>query len=947
MTLVTQAVPMPPKLTIEKFLKCVKASGLVTEDQLVDAVKKLKAQGAAINDSEVVANYLVEQEWITEWQASRMLDGKHRGFTLGKYRLLSRLGAGAMGSVYLAEHNVMLRRCAVKVLPSSRVKNASFLQRFQLEAQAAAALSHPHIVRAYDVDHEVDGDREIHFLAMEFVDGLDLQKHVREKGRLDYVSAADIIRQAAEGLAHAEQAGLVHRDIKPANLLIDKQGVVKILDLGLAKVYDEKESISLAHNETLLGTADYISPEQALDSHDTDHRSDIYSLGCTFYCLLTGHPPFHEGTMPQRLTSHQMKPPPPIEDERDDLPKELAAIVYKMLAKERADRQQSAKDVAESLSVWLIEHVSDEWKKEYRERVADGMQSPLRGVDTGSSSSDSTLGNLSEPAIGIDLGTTFSVIARLDAQGTPLTIPNREGEPITPSVVFFDETEPIVGKEAVRAAEHEPDRCAMYAKRDVGEAEFHKSICGSKIPPEVIESLVLRKLRQDAQQAAGKFSKAVVTVPAYFNEPRRKATQDAARLAGIKLLDIINEPTAAAIAYGLKQGFVTTEGSSKEREVVLVYDLGGGTFDVTLMEIDGTRYQALATAGDVYLGGVDWDQRIVQYIADQFKNEHGTEILSDPEAVERLTPIAAEAKKALSTRDSVSFHFAHEKQKIRGRLDRATFESISSDLLDRTRMTVNKMLREAKLTWQDVTRLLLVGGSTRMPMVQRMLEKESGLKVDRTLSPDEAVAHGAAIYAGILLKKGIPAIEGISVANVNSHDLGILGIEPATKRTRRHIMIPRNTTLPASKSCTFPTTKQGQKSVLVNVVEGGTDSGANATPIGKCVVTDLPPDLPAKSPVKVRFNYAANGRLVVQAELPSIQKKAALTIERVSGLSDESLKDWFLRIQDGNLVDTSAAVDEILELDSLEIVEPIDDDDVEELLMADDDDDDLTLAEDT
>lgn len=189
-----------------------------------------------------------------------------------------------------------------------------------------------------------------------------------------------------------------------------------------------------------------------------------------------------------------------------------------------------------------------------------------------------------------------------------------------------------------------------------------------------------------------------------------------------------------------------------------------------------------------------------------------------------------------------------------------------------------------------------------MPMVRTMLEEDSGLRVDRSLSPDEAVAHGAAIYAGILLQKGISAIQGISVQNVNSHALGILGIEPATKRTRRHVMIPRNTTLPTSKSCVFRTNKDGQKSVLVNVVEGGTDSGANATHIGKCVVADLPSDLPAKTEVRVRFKYAENGRLTVSAALPTINRKASLTIERTSGLSDQDIVDWSTRIRDGNLI---------------------------------------------
>ena len=259
-----------------------------------------------------------------------------------------------------------------------------------------------------------------------------------------------------------------------------------------------------------------------------------------------------------------------------------------------------------------------------------------------------------ELAVGIDLGTTFSVLAHLDADGRPRTIVNEEGELITPSAVFFDRDAPIVGREALRAGELEPQRLARFAKREVGQRQFGKSICGRVFPPEIIESLVLAKLKQDAGLKLGAFRKAVVTVPAYFNEPRRKATQDAGRLAGLEVIDIINEPTAAAIAYGWEQRFLAADlsaGTAPKR--VLVYDLGGGTFDVTLMEIDGADFRAVAIAGDVYLGGMDWDQRVAGHVADSFRKEHGIELRDEPGQWECLMQAACDAKHALSTRSRV------------------------------------------------------------------------------------------------------------------------------------------------------------------------------------------------------------------------------------------------------------------------------------------------------
>ena len=511
------------------------------------------------------------------------------------------------------------------------------------------------------------------------------------------------------------------------------------------------------------------------------------------------------------------------------------------------------------------------------------------------------------PPVGIDLGTTFSAVAHLDSDGRPWTILNSDGDLTTPSVVYFDTAGAIVGKEAIAAGEFEPDRLAQFAKRDMGEAAFSKEIRGQRLPAEVLQGIILKKLKDDTELKLGPINKVVITVPAFFNEPCRKATQDAGRLAGLEVLDIINEPTAAAICFGIQQGFLNEDGTSRGKERILIYDLGGGTFDVTLMEIDGTKFTALATAGDVYLGGVDWDSRLVIHLAKAFQLEHEVDILPDPIARQMLQQKAAETKHSLSTRESVTVFLSHEGRRLKLEVTRATFEELTADLLDRTIMTVNKLLREAKVEFKDLTRLLLVGGSTRMPAVNAMLERETGLQPDRSLSPDESVAHGAAIYAGLLMKTGAERINGMSVTNVSSHDLGILGVERETGRKRRSTMIPRNTQLPIKARKTFPTLRDNQQSVEVNVIEGGDDSGNNATPIGKCTVKGLPANLPAKTPVQVTFKYGSDGRLTVQASLPTIEKDAEMTIDRAAGLSEEELVKWASIVEAG-IPDSSVPV---------------------------------------
>ncbi|MEJ5342215.1 MAG: serine/threonine-protein kinase [Thermogutta sp.] len=341
-------------MTVEQFLDLLKRSQLVETDQLQKVVKQwLPPEGSSSLTAEELAEKLVEAGLLTRWQAGKLLEGRYKGFFLGKYKLLDHLGTGGMSSVYLAEHVLMQRRVAIKVLPKHRVNDASYLARFHREAKAAAALDHPNIVRAYDVD----SDGTNHYLVMEYVEGQDLQRMVREKGPLPPHMAAEYIRQAAEGLHHAHQAGLIHRDIKPANLLVDKKGVVKLLDLGLARFSDDdRASLTLAYDENVLGTADYLAPEQAIDSHRVDLRADIYSLGCTLYFLLTGHPPFPEGTLAQRVMKHQREMPPDIRNERPDVPDDLVAICMKMMAKKPSARYQSAAQVADALRLWLINH---------------------------------------------------------------------------------------------------------------------------------------------------------------------------------------------------------------------------------------------------------------------------------------------------------------------------------------------------------------------------------------------------------------------------------------------------------------------------------------------------------------------------------------------------------------------------------------------------------------
>ncbi len=346
---------MPTRTAADTFLKLLDRSGIVPADQVSDVVRELEEAGVDSPSAQQVADELVEREALTRWQADQLLDGKCKGFIIGPYRILAPLGQGGMGTVFLAEHEVMRRRCAIKVLPWKRVQaQPELVEWFVREARAVGALDHPNIVRAYDVNKAVQDDREINYLVMQYVDGQDLQRRIQEHGVADYHQAAEWIRQAAEGLAHAHESGFVHRDVKPANLLVDSHGVVKILDLGLARFFNDTDgSANGDQGGAVVGTADYLAPEQVVNAQNVDGRADIYSLGHTFYFLLTGHPPFPDGSVPQRLMAHQTKFPEPILKQRPDVPAELVGIIGRMTAKKPKDRYQSAREVAEALKKWL------------------------------------------------------------------------------------------------------------------------------------------------------------------------------------------------------------------------------------------------------------------------------------------------------------------------------------------------------------------------------------------------------------------------------------------------------------------------------------------------------------------------------------------------------------------------------------------------------------------
>ncbi len=508
------------------------------------------------------------------------------------------------------------------------------------------------------------------------------------------------------------------------------------------------------------------------------------------------------------------------------------------------------------------------------------------------------------PSVGIDLGTTYSVVAHIAADGRPRTVHNAEGKYLTPSVVLFDESSHVVGDEAKLAAPLLPDRIADFAKRDVGNEFYHRKIDGQQVRPEEVQALILEKVKCDAERVVGPFDAAVITVPAFYNDVRRKSTQDAGQLAGLDVLDIINEPTAAGLVYGVDCGFMDSSGCSKSLERILVYDLGGGTFDCTLMEIDTEGCRVLATEGEVRLGGIDWDQRLANHIAEQFSREHrGIDVRDDPAGHQRLLAEAERVKLALSAREQTMAVFEHAGNALRLSILRDELERMTEELIERTVRCAEDAIESQNFQWSDLTRVLLVGGATRMPAVRRRLEQLSSIPVDSLLSPDEAVAQGAALHAeAILLERQGPtksdagsASASVAAAaparrvsrfrDVCSHDLGVIARDRKRKQLTYSRILAKNTPLPASQEKSYRTSIESQRRLAVKLVEGSEvshdgdsllislnrDSAVDIEEMTRLIqVFDvaLPAGLPQGTRIFVAIEVQTNGRIAVVVRVP-------------------------------------------------------------------------------
>ena len=482
--------------------------------------------------------------------------------------------------------------------------------------------------------------------------------------------------------------------------------------------------------------------------------------------------------------------------------------------------------------------------------------------------------------IGIDLGTTNSVVSVMEG-GEPTVITNPEGSRITPSVVGFSKTgERLVGQLAKRQAVSNPDRTIASIKRHMGEKNYSVTIDDKSYTPPEISAMILQKLKADAEAYLGEtVSQAVITVPAYFNDSQRQATKDAGQIAGLEVLRIINEPTAAALAYGIDKD---------ESHTVLVFDLGGGTFDVSILDIDDGMFEVKATNGDTHLGGDDFDQAVMKWIVDEFKKENGIDLSADKMSAQRVIEAAEKAKIELSSMLSTNINLPFITADASGpkhldlTLTRAKFEELTADLVERTMIPTRKAMADAGLSSSDIDKILLVGGSSRIPAVQEAIKKYLNKEPHRGINPDECVSVGAAIQGGVL--SGDYDEKGVVLVDVTPLSLGIETLGGVCTK-----IIERNTAIPTSKSQVFSTAADNQPAVDIHVLQGEREMAAGNKTLGRFSLTDIPPAPRGIPKIEVTFDIDSNGIVHVSAKDLGTGKQQNITIQSDSGMSKEDI----------------------------------------------------------
>ncbi len=803
---------------------------------------------------------------------------------LGEYLLLEPIGRGGMGQVFRAEHRTMNREVAVKILGKQIAGRRDTLERFFAEIRAVAKLMHPNIVTAFDAGSLGD----THYLVMELVTGDVLSSRVRRQGPLTTSEAVSVLLQSARALAYAHKQGIIHRDIKPSNMMFTEDGVLKILDFGLAQLGKERASTNSA--KMLMGTPEYMSPEQIENPEQVDARSDLYSLGATLFYLLTGKAMF-SGEPMQVARAQLYQKPVPLFTVRGDVDLRLDSVFSKLVAKDPQDRYASATELLDSLdSMHLLSGtVTGSALRRGSYRLAS--DSP-----TSVAFDKSTLAKKSQ-IIAIDLGMTASTAAYFDPEIGPRVIAVGGGTPHMRNMLWSRDGQIKVGPEAVALRHTEPENIFHSAQRWLGAEHIAKPFGGRKAPPEVLVAAVLKQLLRYAASVSDSSSSAIVTVPSCYDQMHRRAIRNACRIAGIDLMQLIDKPLAAALSwldvnYRLSGSAHHTSEPFSAR--LLVVHLGGTGLEASVVQVRDTVAQQVGVCGHWKLGAQRWQAKLAEQFAAELLRKTGKSIRDDVAAATRLQRTVELAVDRLASAHQVDVRFDWLDCKLQQTLTQEDFLAICPELSSALQQTIVKACAAAKTDLADVDQVLLAGSILHMKPVQALVKSLLPRRLPVSKIERSEFARGAAIQARHLGSLSTKDRVTPRALGCTAYDIALLAESKQGGKTTPRVLLEKAEGLPASSSHTVRARPVGRQETqpTLQLIESSSLGDSSWLKLGAVKPSELFPLRPADDPLQLRLEMDENGILESSLIWPAGNRQARIPSSSDPEMSDESLRAW-------------------------------------------------------
>ncbi|MEQ1826834.1 MAG: Hsp70 family protein [Pirellula sp.] len=773
---------------------------------------------------------------------------------LGEYLIEQKIGAGGMGQVFRARHRTMDREVAIKVLPRSLSEDSAAIERFYTEVRATAKLMHPNIVTAFDAGCYRAGGSPVHYLVMELIHGEVLSDRVARSGPINTQEAIDVLKQSAFALEYAHNLGIVHRDIKPSNMMFASNGTLKILDFGLAVLRDHME-LSQTNRSQLIGTVEFMSPEQINAPETVDHRCDLYSLGATLYFLLIGRPMF-QGEAVQTALAQLNRQPQPLYEIRGDIDIRLDSVFQSLVEKNPAHRCQSATELLEKLlRLNLIEPPAPQVRTNHAAgRLPKlGFELPTnRGI--GKSTSHRTFA-----AVGIELGMMHSRVSFVNQEHKIEEIPV-DGESAELRNMLFSEGETVsVGASASEQRAAKPHQIFYAAQRWYGLPLLERPFGGRQVPPEVLVACVIRELTVAAKSMLPNASHAVVTVPACYDQMHRLSTKTAAAIAGLEVLQLLDKPLAAALAYCEIDSKLAHASVDKQdyRKTMLVAMLTGAACEVSVVRADGLTIQMLASVGDWKRGSMRWHDRAAKRLASEVETKFGKSVREDINTASRLQRTIERVFDRLRSSAVVPFVFEVPGGKIEHQVDRERLQDWVGEMEGDCQAFAIEAIQRAKINPTEIDTILLIGDLIWMPTIQRQLAAIIGNHATVVTQKPSDLARGAAIQAHYLMPPIDPQATLAHAAT--SYDLGVIIQDDEQRMGMPKVLIAKDTAVPAQSSRTLRFSKQGHRQPVLQFVESSRLGANNWSRLGKIDLATVFPTRESSDPLQLRIEVDESG----------------------------------------------------------------------------------------